>query len=213
MVMENAVALALALALEETTRTNGFFRSLFFLPVLISSLAAGYVFKGILDPGGALNGFLSTITHSDIETPWLGSTAFTLFIIALVHAWKWGGIHMLVYIAGLNSIPRELIDAARAEGAGPWQLIRRIKLPLLGPAFTFNITLTLIGALSVFDVVLAMTKGGPARATEVLNLLVWVKYGTGFLGYATTISLVLFLVICVTAFPLITYLRRREVEL
>jgi ABC-type sugar transport system permease subunit len=181
--------------------------------VLISPLAAGYVFKGIFDPSGALNGLLSAISHSPVETPWLGSISFSLFVIAVVHAWKWSGLHMLVYIAGLNAIPRDLLEAARAEGASTWDVIRRIKLPLLGPAFTFNLTLTLVGALSAFEVVFAMTRGGPARSTEVLNLLVWETYGTGFLGYATAISVILFVVICISAFPLIIYLRSREVEL
>ncbi len=213
MVLENVITLALALALEDTTRINGIFRSVFFIPVLISTLAAGYLFRGIFETNGVLNRFLGFITFSDVEVQWLGSTTYTIFAIAAIHAWKFGGIHMLVYIAALNSIPRELIESAKVEGASTWRIIRTIKLPLMGPAFTFNITLTLIGALSIFDLVLATTKGGPARATEVLNIYIWQQYGTGGFGFATAISFILFIVICVAAFPLIAYLRRREVQL
>ncbi len=120
---------------------------------------------------------------------------------------------MLVYIAALNAIPDELVEAARVEGASSWGIFRKIKLPLIGPAITFNVTLTLIGALSVFDLIFATTRGGPAQSTEVLNIYVWQQYGNGAFGYATAVSFVLFLVICIAAFPLIAFLRRREVQL
>ncbi len=120
---------------------------------------------------------------------------------------------MLVYIAGLKAIPHEVIEAARIDGAGRWDMIRRVKMPLLAPAFTFNIALTLIGALSIFDIVIATTRGGPGRSTEVLNMVVFTVFGTGRFSYATAVSLVLFAVILLIAFPLIWFLRRREVTL
>jgi raffinose/stachyose/melibiose transport system permease protein len=213
MVFENVVTLALALALEKTTRVNGVFRSVFFLPVLISSLAAGYLWKGIFDTDGVLNRFLGIFWPGDVHVEWFGSTTWSLVVIALIHAWRFGGIHMLVYIAALNAIPEELVEAAKVEGAGWWRVLRKVKLPLIGPAFTFNITLTLIGALSIFELVLATTRGGPGRSTEVLNVYIFQQFGGGYYAYATAIGLVLFLVICAAAFPLIVFLRRREVQL
>jgi raffinose/stachyose/melibiose transport system permease protein len=217
MLIENLVALTLALALEESTFLNVILRAIFFIPVLISTLAAGYVFSSIFGTMGLLNNFLSAIAGiaglGPINIGWLGSTDYTLFIIGLVHGWHFGGIHMFVYIAGLKAIPYELVEAARVEGASSLQVLRQVKMPLLAPAFTFNITLTLIGALYIFDVVLAMSKGGPGRATEVLNMVVWRQFGTGAFGYATAFSTVLLIVILVVAIPLILYLRRREVEL
>jgi raffinose/stachyose/melibiose transport system permease protein len=217
MVVENTVALTLALALEESTFLNIILRSVFFIPILISTLAAGYVFSSIFGAQGVINNFLSGIAgllgSAPISIAWLGSKDFTLYIVGLVHAWHFGGIHMFVYIAGLKAIPYEMVEAAHVEGANGLQVLRWIKIPLLAPAFTFNITLTLIGALYIFDVVLSMTKGGPGRATEVLNLVVWRQFGTGAFGYATAFSTVLLVVILVVAIPLIFYLRRREVEL
>jgi raffinose/stachyose/melibiose transport system permease protein len=148
-----------------------------------------------------------------VQISWLGSTTWTLFVIALIQVWKFFGVHMLVYIAALNAVPTELTEAARVEGAGFWTTLWRVRLPLIAPAFTFNVTLTLIGALSTFDLVLATTKGGPGSSSEVMNMLVFEKYGTGAFGFATAISFLLFLVILVAAIPLIAYLRRREVEL
>jgi multiple sugar transport system permease protein/raffinose/stachyose/melibiose transport system permease protein len=212
-VVENVVALCLALALERSTPVNVALRVILFIPVLVSSLAAGFLFKGIFATDGTLNDGLGTLLGRDVAIQWLGSTTWTLVILALVHTWKFGGVHMLVYLAALKTIPRELIEAARIEGAGAWQTFWRVRMRLLAPAFTFNITLTMIGALSAFDVVVAMTSGGPGRSTQVLNLFIWQQYGTGSFGYATALSLVLFLMIVAVAIPLVTFLRRREVEL
>lgn len=217
MIAENTVALALALALEKSSPFNIFLRSVFFVPVLISTLAAGYVFKGFFDPAGVFNNLVNSVVvplgFEPIRTGWLASVDLTLYIIALVHAWKFGGIHMFVYLSGLKAIPHELVESARVEGANSWQVLRHVKLPLLAPALTFNVVLTLIGALSIFDIILAMTRGGPGRATEVMNLTVWRQFGTGAFAYSTAISTLLYIVIIVIAIPLIIYLRRREVNL
>lgn len=217
MIAENVVALALALALEESTPLNIFLRSVFFIPVLISTLAAGYVFKGVFEPNGVFNNLLNLVFvplgAQPVNTGWLGRVDLALYIIALVHAWKFGGIHMFVYLSGLKAIPHELVESARVEGANSWQVFRYVRVPLLAPAFTFNITLTLIGALSIFDIVLAMTRGGPGRASEVMNLTVWRQFGTGAFAYSAAIGAVLFVVVLIVAIPLIVYLRRREVAL
>jgi raffinose/stachyose/melibiose transport system permease protein len=212
-VFMNAFALALALALERTSRLNSLFRSLFFLPVLVSSLAAGFLWSGIVSDGGTLNQILGVILLHPVHTQWFANGTLSLIIVALIHSWRFGGILMLVYIAALNAVPEDLIEAAKVEGASNWRIIRKIKLPLIGPAFTFNVTVSLITALSIFDLIFATTSGGPARATEVLNIYVWQQYASGAFGYATAVSLVLFLVIVLTAFPLVAYLRRREVDL
>jgi raffinose/stachyose/melibiose transport system permease protein len=216
-IVQNLVALALALALEKPTALNLVLRSIFFLPVLLSTLAAGYIAIGILQTDGLVNAGLSLLTGivglPAVDTSWLGSPDLTIFVVGLVFAWKSGGILMLIYIAGLKAIPGDLVEAARIDGAGPWSVIRKVKIPLLAPAFTFNIGLTLIGALGVFDVILAMTKGGPARSTEVINFVVWKQFGAGFFGYSTAISLVLTIAIVLIAIPIIIVLRRREVQL
>jgi raffinose/stachyose/melibiose transport system permease protein len=213
----NVVALGLALALERPTRVNMLFRALFFLPVLISSLSAGYVARGLLDPAGTVNQGISAVTSAlglgSFSYGWLGDRTLVLFIIAVVHAWKWGGIVMLVYITGLTAVPRDLLDAGRVDGATSSQLVRFVKLPLLGPALTFNLTLSLIGALAAFDLMLAMTRGGPARASEVINYDVWKAFGTGYFGESSALSLVLFVLSVLFAIPLIISLRRREVRL
>lgn len=213
MVIQNALGLALALAVEDRSRASAVFRTILFTPVLISSLAAGYIWAAILSPQGILNQALGIGTGGPLHILWLGDTTLAIIAVGFVQAWKGVGITMIIYVAGLSTIPRDLIEEAQVEGASTWQLFRRVKLPLIFPSLTFNVSLTLIGALSAFDVVVAMTGGGPARATEVLNLVIWKQFGTGLLGYATAIGLVLFFAVCLAALPLIAYLRSREVEL
>jgi ABC-type sugar transport system permease subunit len=213
MIAQNVAGVVLALALERRTRANGLFRAVFFLPVLVSSLAAGYVFKAILADDGPLNGVLSAVTGTDVHVAWLGSTTWTIVVVALVNAWKFMGINMLVYIAGLNAIPGELIDSARVDGASWFRVLRHVKLPLLAPAITFNFVATLIGAFNTFDIVFAMTQGGPGRSTEVLNTLVQQQYAAGYFGDSIAMGLLLVLLTSVIAFPVLFSLRRRELDL
>jgi raffinose/stachyose/melibiose transport system permease protein len=212
-VIQNGVGLILALALEQTTRLNAIFRALFFVPVLISALAVGYTFRGLLDGDGALNSLLGLFTGSVVDRVWLGDRSTAIVVVALIQSWKWVGLTMLIYIAGLNGIPVDFKEAARVEGATSRQTLRWVTLPLLAPAITINVVLTLVGALTSFDVIMATTKGGPARSTEVMNMFIFSQYGSGYLGYATALSLVLFALVCLIAVPLLAILRRRETSL
>jgi raffinose/stachyose/melibiose transport system permease protein len=209
-VLQNLFGILLALLLEKDTRLNRGARAAFFLPVLLSALATGYIFQALLKPAGALNGILSWLTGTDISIAWLGDTTWTIVVVSLIHAWKWMGLSMLVYLAGLKSVNPDLIEAARLDGAGPWQVFKSIKLPLLAPAVTFNVATALIGTMNGFDIVQATTAGGPARSTEVLNIFIFRTFGQGLYSQATAMSLVLFLVLIVLAVPLVTYLRKRE---
>lgn len=210
MVVQNVVALSLALTLRETTRTNTFFRSLYFLPVLISPLAAGYIWRGIVDPAGPLNAAIGTVV-SGFDFAWLGHPVGALVTVAFVDGWKWSGIATLVYIAGLNSIPASIEEAALVDGANAWTRFRRITLPLLAPAFTFNITTTLVGAMSAYDVIAAATRGGPGTSTTTLNVALQQQFSYGYFGTAATLSLTVTLLVVAVAVPLVWWLRRREI--
>lgn len=209
MVIQNVVALTLATALRGTTRVNTFYRSLFFLPVLISPLAAGYIWRAIVAPQGVLNGAIGVLAPG-FDFAWLGDPAWALVTVAFVDAWKWSGIATLVYIAGLNSIPASLLEAAEIDGAGPVQRFWRISFPLLAPAFTFNVVTTLIGALSAYDIIASTTSGGPGIATQTLNVAVQQQFGQSYFGTASALSLTVTVLVIVIAVPLVAWLRRRE---
>ena len=210
--VQNGLGLVFALTLEKAGRLNRILRAVLFLPVLIAPLAVGYTFQALLAYDGALNQLLSTVAGHAVRIEWLGSLDWTLLVVALVHSWKWFGLTMLIYLAGLAAVPDDMVDAARIDGAGGWQRFRFVKFPLLAPAFTVNMVLTLIGAINTFDIVLATTAGGPAGNTEVLNIYIFQQFGTGAFGQATAMGLILFVTVLVIAVPLIAYLRRREVS-
>ncbi|MEW1722171.1 sugar ABC transporter permease [Streptomyces sp. NPDC093109] len=201
---QNGFGLGLALLLEEDSRFNRFFRAVFFLPVLISALAVGYVFQALLDQDGAVNSALGT------EIPWLGSTTWTVVVVSVIHGWKWMGLAMLIYLAGLKGIPGDMLEAAKVDGAGPWRTFRSVRWPMLAPALTFNVTTALIGSMNTFDIVQATTGGGPAASTEVFNIYMFRIFGQGLYAQASAMSLVLFLIVVAIAIPLVVGLRRRE---
>ncbi|MBK3573742.1 sugar ABC transporter permease [Streptomyces sp. MBT65] len=209
-VFQNGFGLALALLLERDTRFNRFFRAVFFLPVLISALAVGYIFRALLAQDGALNSVLSSLAGHHVDTPWLGSTTWTLVVVTLIHGWKWMGLAMLIYLAGLKSMPGDVLEAARIDGAGWWRTFWSVRFPLLAPAVTFNVTTALIGSMNTFDIVQATTGGGPGSETEVFNIYMFRIFGQGLYAQASAMSLVLFLIVVVLAVPVIVGLRRRE---
>ena len=148
MIAQNVVGLALAKALQDSNRINTVFRTIFFIPVLMSPLAAGYIWSAMLAPDGPINQGISLVIPGDFDHSWLGRSSTALIMVGFIDAWKWSGLATLVYIAGLNGISRSVIEAAKLDGASAWERFRMIEVPLLAPAFTFNITITLIGSFS-----------------------------------------------------------------
>ena len=168
--------------------------------MLLSPLAAGYVWAGIVDVNGPLNQGLRAVGLGS-DRPMLGSVSFALFLVAAVDGWKWSGFFTLIYIAGLTTVPTDLKDAARSDGATGWRVFREVKVPFLAPAFTYNVTVTMIGAMSAFDIVYSMTGGGPGNATRLLNVLTSDQFGAGYFGLSSATSLVVTLLVIVTAGP------------
>lgn len=209
-IFQNTFGLILAVFLEKDTVLNRFARTMFFLPVLMSALAVGYIWQAVLKTNGALNQIISAVANQEIAIPWLGSTTWTIVLVAAIHGWKWMGLSMLVFLAGLKTIDADLLEAAALDGANRWQLFWKVKFPLLAPAFTFNVATSLLGSMNGFDIVQATTNGGPGGSTEIVNLFIWRTFGQGLYSQSTTMSLVLFLMVMIIAIPLIAYLRRRE---
>ncbi|KHL04726.1 carbohydrate ABC transporter permease, partial [Sinomonas humi] len=196
--------------LRKTTAVNSLFRSIFFLPVLISPLAAGFIWRAIVDPSGPMNQVIGLVIPG-FNYAWLGHPVSALVTVAFIDGWKWSGIATLVYIAGLNSIPDSLLEAAELDGAGPWKRFWKVSFPLLAPAFTFNIATTLIGALSAYDVIASTTSGGPGNSTTTLNVALQQQFGSSFYGTASSLSLTVTVIVIAITVPLVSWLRRREV--
>jgi ABC-type sugar transport system permease subunit len=144
---------------------------------------------------------------------WLGNPRYALASVIAVMAWKSAGYYMVIYLAGINGIPKELLEASSIDGAGGWTRLRRITLPLLAGTFTINLTLSLINGLRVFDQIVAMTSGGPGFATETFTYQIYsVAFAEGRQGYGTALAIVLFAVTLVFATLQGAVLRRREAQ-
>jgi raffinose/stachyose/melibiose transport system permease protein len=190
---------------------RGFLRSVIFFPVLVSTIGVGITFKVLLDPfHGLVNGALGRI---GIAGPgWLTDPQWALLSVAGVDIWKGLGIATLIYIAGIVAIPQEYFEAAKVDGASAWRNFWSITLPLLKPATTTVILLSLIGGLRSFDLIWAMTKGGPGFTSDVIASVIYKQYQAGFYGLSTAGNVVLFVVVSLIVVPMNIYFNRRELD-
>jgi raffinose/stachyose/melibiose transport system permease protein len=210
-VLTNVVGLALALGLNRTLKSRHLLRAIFFLPVILSPLAVSYVWRYILDPAGPVNTLLGTVGLEGWQRGWLGDPDWALLSVLLVLVWQQSGLTMVIYLAGLQSIPDDLVEASTVDGASAGMRLRRVTLPLLRPAFIIASTLTLIFGLRVFDQILGLTGGGPVGATETLATQVWKQsFADGRYGYGAALSILLTLIIGTLALLQLFLLRRQE---
>jgi sn-glycerol 3-phosphate transport system permease protein len=163
------LALALAVALRDSTRFTALLRTVIALPLLIPLVAAASLFIFIFLPGGGLlDHYLARLGSGWDQTNWLGDPSLALGSIIAITVWKNTGYYMLFFLAGLAGIPNELIDAAKIDGAGPVQRFVRVTLPLLGPTLAFVLIIALLNVLTQVDHVIVMTQGGPSDSTSLV---------------------------------------------
>lgn len=206
------LGLLLAVLLTSQIIARGYLRSVVFFPVLVSTIGVGLTFTVLMNPEkGLINQSLAAI---GVQGPgWLTDPSLALYSVALVDVWKGVGLATLIYIAGIVSIPQEYFEAARVDGATAWDSFRNIVLPLARPATVTVITLSLIGGLRSFDLIWAMTRGGPGFTSDVIASVIYKQYQAGFYGLSTAGNVVLFAVVSAIVFPLSRFLNRKEVEL
>ena len=214
-ILENSLALALALIVDNVRWFKNFFRSAFYIPVLISGIVSGFIWKIMYNYNfGAINSMLTAIGLGDFKQDWLGNTALTLIMVGVVLVWKGAGYYMIIYLASLQSISTEVIEAADIDGASAFQKFKSITIPMISGAFTINFTLSLINGLKVFDQINVMTDGGPGFTTETLVYLLYkVGFNEGRQGFGTAVGIVLLFLIIILNTVQQKFLRSREVQL
>ncbi len=193
------VGLLLAVLLNRRLPTlmRNLYRSVFFFPVLVAHTYIAVIWRFLYQQDtGVINYYLSFLGIEAI--PWLSNVHWAMAAIIIMDVWKNTGFAMLVFLAGLQSIPNEYYEAAQLDGANERQLFFRITIPLLSPTIFFILVIFMIGALQVFDTIIVLTAGGPGDATRSVVLYIWELAFRNFdMGYAAAVSMTLFAIILV----------------
>jgi raffinose/stachyose/melibiose transport system permease protein len=207
-----SLAVAVNIEIGSRVRVNDFFRTVFYLPAVLSTIVIGVVFIRILHPDGLLNNILNSIGLSSLAADWLVDTKIVMVSIAGVSVWQWVGYHMAIYLAGMQGISHDYYEAAMIDGASSAKRLAKITVPLLMPTITINVILSLIGGLKGFSEVYALTGGGPGHASQVLTTEVLSKFGEGRWGLGTALNTLLLVLVAMICIPLLWQMRRQEVE-
>jgi raffinose/stachyose/melibiose transport system permease protein len=205
----NLLGLGLALLVNSASRLNSFLRLVFFYPHVISVLAIGFLWGAILGANGAVNSFLTSGGHSPI--PFLSDPNWAVASLIGVLVWAGFGVNLVLYLAGLQTVSSDLLEAARIDGAGRVQVFRHVTLPALAPVVTLNIVLCLITLLKTYDLVVSLTGGGPAGTTQTAAyLILWDAFHTNQLGYGAAEAILLMAVTAALALVVMKARRRSE---
>ena len=201
----------LAVFLTSNIKSKNFLRSIAFFPNIVSTIAVGITFSALMHPSkGIINKALAVVGITGPD--WLGNVRLALGSVIATDVWKGVGVATVIYIAGITSIDKSFYEAASIDGATSFQKLLKITFPLCRPAMNSVIILALTSGMRCFDLIWAMTGGGPGFVTDVLASVVYKKYAAGYYGLSTAGNVIMFILIAAIAFPLQKFLQSREVE-
>ncbi|NKQ56889.1 sugar ABC transporter permease [Amycolatopsis sp. K13G38] len=203
----NALGLGFALLVNKASRLNSVLRMILFYPHVLSALVVGFLWSAILGTTGAVNSFLTS--HGADVLPFLSDPVWARVTLVAVLVWAGFGVNVVLYVAGLQSVPQSLVEACRIDGGSRWQVFRHVTLPSIASVMTVNIVLSLITLLKTYDLVVSLTAGGPAGQTQTLAyLILWNSFHDGRLGFGSAQSVVLMVLTAALALA-VTRLRKR----
>ena len=207
------LALGLALLLNRRFRGRSILRLLFFAPYVIAEVITAIVWSLLLQPDGLAEHLFASVGLGDAYHPWLADPSTVLVALFVVITWKYFGFHMILLLAGLQAIPRELEEAAAMDGATRRQALRYVTLPLLGPTIRVSAFLAIIGSLQLFDLVWVTTRGGPVNASSTMAVYMFDRGFVRFqFGYGSAVAVILFLLCFVLALAYQRWVLRRDIE-
>jgi len=209
----NIAGLLLALSLKKDTLTNRTLRTVFYVPVILSGVVVGLIFSSILQPEGLFNKGLDIVGLGVLKHNWLVDRNIVMLGPIILEIWKTAGFTMLIYLAGLNSIPVEYYESSTIDGANKLMQFRHITIPLLMPSILVNTILSIIGGLQVFEQVYVLTQGGPGGASQVLNTIVLSYFSEGRWGLGTAANLVLVVMVLAISLLVLKAMNRKQLEL
>lgn len=208
LIIEVPIMLVLALMLasmlnNKDLKLKGFFRTCIFLPCATSLVSYALIFKSIFATQGLLNTILMNLGIIEENINWLGNASTAKFVIIVALIWRWTGYNMVFYLAGLQNIPYQVYEAAMIDGAGKWSSFWHVTVPLLKPTIVMTVILSINGTLQLFDESVNLTKGGPANSTITMSHYIYnLSFGSGTanFGYASALSVVVFIMVAILAF-------------
>ncbi|MGX1915114.1 carbohydrate ABC transporter permease [Streptomyces phaeochromogenes] len=210
-VIQNALGLALALGVNAAIKSRNILRVFLFAPAVITPIVTAYLWRNLLGPEGAVNSLLGAVGLDGWQQDWLGSPRLALWAVVAVIVWQFAGYSMVIFLAGLQSVPKEIHEAAAIDGAGPVRRFWSVTRPLLAPALTINLMLSIIGGIKLFDQVYALTGGGPGHATDTISTLIYKDAFTlGEFGYSIALAVVLTIIVAVASAGQYVVLSRNE---
>ena len=208
----NLLGLLVAIMFNYNDRYHSLLRTFYFIPQVLSAVIVSFIWKIILTDRGLLNAMLEQLGLIAKPIHWLGLPNLAFFSISLVVIWQLIGFNAVIYLASLQGIPKDLMEAAQIDGANRWQQFWHITWPLIAPGVTINMVLMMIIAFKLFDQVAVLTSGGPGGATETLSYyIVRMAFTNNRTGYASALAVVLFIIIATISSVVVGYLKKREV--
>ncbi|HHV12602.1 MAG TPA: sugar ABC transporter permease [Clostridiales bacterium] len=209
----NLQALSLALILNMKLRTKGFFRTVFYIPALFSTIVVAFIWSYVYAPHyGMIYEITSTIGFTK-HLNLIGNSATALLATAFVETWKTSGTMTIIYLAGLQNIPEEILESAKIDGCGAWRTTWNVKIPMLANTITVNVMLGLIGGFKSFDYVFALTGGGPGKSSSTLMYSIYkMAFAESQFGKAEALAAVAFLFILVVSVIVLLFMKRKEME-
>jgi raffinose/stachyose/melibiose transport system permease protein len=209
--MTNLLGFTLALLLTQALKSRNILRTIFFMPNVIGGLLLGFIWQFIFVKGFSTIGELTHLAF--FELPWLGDAPTAFWALVIVNVWQGSGYLMIIYIAALMNVPKDMIEAAYIDGATRWQMLRKITIPLIMPAVTVCLFLTISWAFKMFDLNISLTKGGPFNSTESVSLNIYQEaFRNNRYGLGTAKAFIFFIVVAVISTIQVVYTKRKEVE-
>lgn len=211
-ILQQVIGLTLALFLNTKFKGRGIIRTVIYMPAMVSGLVMGYIMYFFFQfNGGVVNDILGFLGLSGYD--WLGNGTSAIAVIVFINTWQFVGVSMVIYLAGIQGVSQSYIEAATVDGANAWERFRYIILPLLVPALSSSVIYNLIGGLKLYDVIIALTDGGPARKTHSLATYIANRYfDAERAGYAAAIGVFSFVMIMIISMIVNGYFHRKEVE-
>jgi raffinose/stachyose/melibiose transport system permease protein len=211
-ILQQVIGLAMALFLNGKFKGRGIVRTVIYMPAMVSGLVMGYIMYFFFQSkGGVMNDILGFLGQDAIN--WLGEANNAIAVIVFINTWQFVGISMVIYLAGIQGVSQSYIEAATVDGANSWQIFKNIILPLIVPALSSSVTFNLIGGLKLYDVIVALTDGGPAKKSNSLATYIANRYfDAERAGYAAAIGVFSFVLIMVIAMIVNAYFRKKERE-